>query len=350
MLISSILKNWYLENKRNLPWRTSSNPYYIWVSEVILQQTRVAQGLPYYIRFIETFPTIEALANAPEERLLKIWQGLGYYSRARNMQNGAKFIVENFNGKLPENFNDLLKIKGIGDYTASAIASIAFNLPHAVVDGNVNRVLSRVFGVFEPVNLPDGKKRIAHIADKLMDMEDYGTYNQSVMEFGALQCIPRNPNCTICPLISVCYAYINQKVGELPIKINSTIVKLRYFYYLVIEYDNNVYMRKRGTKDIWKGLFEFPLIETDRKLTLNEVLNSNHWSEILHSVPYTIISTPVNFSHQLSHRKIEVCFIHLKISELPSSITQPFTEISISEIHQLPVSRMIHKYLEKVGW
>jgi A/G-specific adenine glycosylase len=347
MLINSTLKNWYLQNKRDLPWRNSSNPYHIWVSEVILQQTRIMQGLPYYERFIQAFPDVKALALAPQEQLMKLWQGLGYYSRARNLQKGAQFILEKYNGQLPDNYTDLLSISGIGEYTASAITSIAFNLPYAVVDGNVNRVLSRVYGIFEPINQSKGKNKIKQIAAEILDSKNPGLHNQAMMEFGALYCVPNKPDCGICPIANNCYAYLHNKIEELPLKINKPVVQNRYFYYLVVLFHNQVYIRERTEKDIWHGLFEFPLIETKAKISVTELLAQNEFLDLIDLKPYTIIDTPEFFSHKLTHRNIETCFIIIDATGISQNIEKLYSKISLEEIHKYPVSRLIHKFLEK---
>jgi A/G-specific adenine glycosylase len=347
MLISSILKNWYLQNKRDLPWRNTSNPYHIWVSEVILQQTKIIQGLPYYNRFIRVFPDVGSLANAPQEKLLKLWQGLGYYSRALNLQKGAKLVVEKYNGILPADYHQLLSINGIGEYTASAIASIVYNLPIAVVDGNVNRVLARVFGVFDPINQSAGRKKIKQIAAQILDNNNPGMHNQALMDFGALQCVPNNPDCSNCPLSAVCYAFIHHKISELPLKVNNTVVQNRYFYYLVIISQNYIFIRKRIEKDIWHGLFEFPLIETNEKIPVDNLFLLDACTELLGDIPYNIVDAPLFFSHRLSHRNIEACFILLKVKGPLQKLENAYAQIEIHELAKYPVSRLIHKYLEK---
>jgi A/G-specific adenine glycosylase len=346
MSISSTLKTWYLQNKRDLPWRNTCNPYHIWVSEVILQQTRIAQGLPYYEKFIGTFPDIEALAYTPEEKLLKIWQGLGYYSRARNLQKGARLIMDKYHGKLPGNYNDLLSVYGIGDYTASAIASIAFNLPHAVVDGNVSRVISRIYGVFEPINQQDGKRKIQDIANSILDNEEPGIHNQAVMEFGALLCTPLNPGCEVCPLKNSCFAFKNNKVKELPIKSPKMEVQQRYFYYLVIVSDNQVLIKKRSKNDIWRGLYEFPLIESKEKVSIEDFLEGNNFISKFSDTSFIIKDQPVYYLHKLTHRSINTWFVNVNVEKFPDLLYNTCDKVSIEKISDYPVSRLIHKYLE----
>ena len=262
--ISGLLIEWYDENKRNLPWRDTSDPYKIWVSEVILQLTRVAQGLNYYLQFVEQFPTVNALAESSEEDVLKAWQGLGYYSRARNLHQGAKDVVALHKSKLPASYKEIISIKGIGEYTAAAILSIAYNKPFAVVDGNVYRVLSRLFAIDTPIDMSAGKKQFAKLAQNLIDVSNPAKYNQAIMELGALQCTPVQPLCDSCPLQYLCVAKQLNMQSEFPVKSKKVKVRNRYLHYFHIEYEGYTYLNKRIGKDIWKNMYEFPLIETDQ--------------------------------------------------------------------------------------
>ncbi|WP_127018769.1 A/G-specific adenine glycosylase [Flagellimonas beolgyonensis] len=263
MSFSRKILDWYRENKRDLPWRKTRNPYRIWLSEIMLQQTRVAQGLPYYQKFLEAFPTVHDLANAPEEQVLKLWQGLGYYSRARNLHTTAKMVVSDFDGKFPNTYEGLKSLKGVGDYTASAIASFCFDIPEPVVDGNVYRVLARYFGVKLPINETQGAKYFKELAREVMDPKQIGDYNQGIMEFGAVQCAPKNPNCMFCPLSESCVAFQKNLVSNLPVKLNKTKIKNRYFNYLVFLDDSNqTLLEQRKGKGIWQNLYQFPLIES----------------------------------------------------------------------------------------
>ena len=346
MLISSILTDWYLEKKRDLPWRNTENPYYIWVSEVILQQTRVTQGLSYYERFIARFPDVQSLAAADIDDVLKVWQGLGYYSRARNLHTGAKYVVKQFNGLLPPHYESLLQIKGVGEYTAAAIGSIVYNLPVAVVDGNVNRVIARVFGIHDPINSTSGIKRIKEIALKILDKENPALHNQAMMEFGALQCVIRNPECEICPLKKECYALAHQEVSRLPLKIKQTKIRDRYFNYLVILYHNNIVITQRSGKDIWQGLYEFPLIETTQLVTKRNLTGSTEWGSIFGSTSYKIMNIPRPYVHQLTHQKIHACFFMIKVDELPKTLVSSETLLVDREaIRQYPVSKMVENFL-----
>ena len=273
MSFSEKILSWYAIHKRELPWRGSRDAYKIWLSEVILQQTRVAQGTPYYLRFVEAFPTVHDLAGASEEKILKLWQGLGYYSRARNLHAAAKTVVKEYNGKFPETYKGLLKLKGVGDYTASAIASICFNEPEPVVDGNVYRVLARYFGVDKAINSSEGIKYFKKLAREVMDTDKIRDYNQGIMEFGAMQCTPKKPDCMFCPLNESCEALQKGRVQELPVKIGKTKVRQRYFNYMVfLDADGNTLLQQRTGKGIWQNLWEFPLYESDAPIGRNQVV------------------------------------------------------------------------------
>jgi len=268
MVFSSKILAWYHKNKRELPWRNTKNPYKIWLSEIILQQTRIAQGLPYYERFVKEFPTVLELAQAPEQKILKLWQGLGYYSRARNMHTTAKVIVNEYAGNFPQTHKELLKLKGVGDYTASAIVSICFGEAEPVVDGNVYRVLSRYFGIAIPINTSEGIKYFKKMARQVMSFENISDYNQGIMEFGAIQCTPQNPNCDLCVLNSGCKALQTKNISELPVKLKKTKVKKRHFNYLVFRDKNGNTLFEKRTKGIWQNLFQFPLLETEKELDI----------------------------------------------------------------------------------
>ncbi len=313
MTFSKIILSWYATHKRTLPWRSSTDPYKIWLSEIILQQTRVAQGTPYYKAFISNFPKVQDLANAPEEKVLKLWQGLGYYSRARNLHATAKTIATEYNGKFPKTFDELLKLKGIGDYTASAIASICFNAPKAVVDGNVYRVLSRYFGIAIPINGNEGIKYFKNLAHKLMDAKNIRDYNQAIMEFGAIQCTPKKTNCHNCPLQNSCIAFRDQKVHELPVKINKTKIKHRYFNYLVpvsttTNGDAKTILLQRTGKGIWQNLYEFPLIETEKKISITEIQQCFHEALPLASALELYPFNEKEIIHKLSHQHLHTTF------------------------------------------
>lgn len=320
---------WYLQNKRDLPWRNTVNPYRVWLSEIMLQQTRVLQGLPYYLKFLEAYPKVEDLANAHESEILKLWQGLGYYSRARNLHATAKMVSEEMNGIFPNNHKDLLKLKGVGDYTASAIASISFNQPDAVVDGNVYRVLSRFFGISTPINTTAGQKEFKQLAQQLIDKDRPGTFNQAIMEFGARYCVPQNPDCPGCIFNDSCVAFQQKKVAELPVKIKAKPVKKRYFNYLVFLSDNDrTVLQQRTGKGIWHKLYEFPLIETSGEINLSILKTLPQFQNYSEKINIETISLfniqPV--VHKLSHQHLNTRFWIIETLE-ENENTIPISEI-----------------------
>ena len=344
--IHDTLINWFAENRRDLPWRHNPTPYQVWLSEIILQQTRVNQGWDYYLRFVEKWPTVNELANASEEEVLKMWQGLGYYSRARNLHQCAKQIVEQYGGQFPADFEKLKQLKGIGDYTAAAIASIAFNLPHAVVDGNVYRVLSRLFDIDTPININEGQTVFAKIADDLLNREQPGLHNQAMMEFGALQCTPKNPNCLLCPLQAQCLAFANQTVMQRPVKLQKLKVSTRYFNYLVFRIEGNVYLHKRSGNDIWKNLYDFPCIESENPMTVEEVIASEKFQQLIENKSFTIIKTSPTFTHKLTHRTIIAQFIEIKLEEKLLRIeTNDLFLARETDLGNFPIPRLIDLYL-----
>lgn len=305
MSFSQKILHWYSENKRNLPWRNTRDPYKIWLSEVILQQTRVVQGEPYYLKFVENFPTVQDLAEASEERVLKLWQGLGYYSRARNLHATAKTVVLEHGGRFPDSYDELLKLKGVGDYTASAIASICFAEPRAVVDGNVYRVLARHFGVDIPINSTKGIKYFKQLAIEVMDKKMIRDYNQGIMEFGAIQCAPKKPYCLLCPLNESCAALKGNLVQTLPVKENKTKVKRRNFNYLVwLDPNNKTRLRQRKGKGIWQNLWEFPLLESENELNgqeIRDLISENDSFQIF-------LYNETSILHKLSHQHLYTKF------------------------------------------
>ena len=344
--IQNTIINWYEENHRDLPWRHNPTPYQVWLSEVILQQTRVNQGMDYYLRFIEKWPMVSDLAQASEEEVLKMWQGLGYYSRARNLHQCAKQVMEQYGGQFPANFEQLKQLQGIGDYTAAAIASIAFNLSHAVVDGNVYRVLSRLYDIDTPININEGQKLFAQLADELLNREQPGLHNQAMMEFGALHCTPKNPNCLLCPLQAQCLAFANQTVMQRPVKLAKTKVTTRYFNYLVIRINDNIYLHKRSGDDIWKNLYDFPCIESQKPMTVEEVIASNDFTQLIENKPFTIIKTSPILTHKLTHRTIFAQFIEIKLEQKLLQIqTKDLFLAHETELGSFPIPRLIDLYL-----
>ncbi len=345
MVFSSTILSWYAKNKRDLPWRGTTDPYKIWLSEVMLQQTRVAQGMPYYFRFLENFPTIFDLANADEERILKLWQGLGYYSRARNLHQTAKFIAFNRNGVFPDSYNELLKLKGIGDYTASAIASICFKELQPVVDGNVYRVLSRYFGIDTPINSSKGIKLFKQLAREVMDKNEISSYNQGLMEFGAIQCKPQTPDCSNCVLNASCMALSTGRVNELPVKIKNKKAVKRFFNYVVpIDPLGNTLLSQRDSSDIWKKLYEFPLIETAGRVSMNEMEKRIRKSKRISGDFELSIYNEKPVIHKLSHQHLITTFwiVHLQSSLNKST--------PLKKVKEYPLPVLMANFVEEAGF
>lgn len=343
---SKLLIKWYLANKRDLPWRHETDPYKIWLSEIILQQTQVAQGLHYYLRFTEKYPRVGDLAAAPEDEVLKQWQGLGYYSRARNLHSTAKEIVLKHGGAFPKNYADIRSLKGIGDYTAAAITSFAWGLPHAVVDGNVYRLLARLFGLETPIDSVGGKKEFQQLADVLLDCKQAALHNQAVMEFGALYCRPKNPDCANCIFATRCLAYAAGKVHVLPVKAKKTKVRDRYFNYLVlIDKKGRVLLRRREERDIWQGLYEFPLIESDNSLHTQELLKLPHFSSLAGSGGI-IVKHSDPYIHLLSHQRLHARFIVVRVKKVWSP---KLLAVSSEQLHNYAFPRLIEKFINDCG-
>ncbi len=338
---NTIIK-WYNKHQRMLPWRQTKDAYKIWLSEIILQQTRVQQGLPYYQKFIKHFPNVELLANAEEDTVLHLWQGLGYYSRARNMHYSAKAIMEKHHGAFPSNYKEIRSLKGVGDYTAAAIASFAFGLPYVAIDGNVMRVVSRLFGIEEDIQINSTKKNITAIAQQMMGSSDPALFNQSMMEFGALQCTAASPNCLNCPLQEDCFALKNNKVMQLPLKINKTKIRSRYFNYLIIKtQDSAIYIRKRTEKDIWQNLYEFPLVESKSKLSVEELMSQIHQQGICKSTIDISLRTK-EIKHKLTHQLLH---IHFNVIDCDSmNIGENWKLIPVATIDNYPFPEIINKY------
>lgn len=330
MIFSEILIVWYLKNNRELPWRKTKNPYFIWLSEIMLQQTRVAQGMNYYLKFTENYPTVSDLANASETEVLKMWQGLGYYSRARNLHFTAKYITNELNGKFPSTFKEIITLKGIGDYTASAIASICFDEPTAVVDGNVYRVLARYFGIQTPINSSSGIKEFKELAQNLIDKNQPGTFNQAIMDFGAILCKPQNPLCDECPFSESCVALQKNLIKELPVKEKKIKVKNRYFNYLVIKTeDDKTVLTQRNDKGIWQGLYQFPLIETDSTIHKEQLISSKEFTDLFPEETTISLFNPKEIIHKLSHQHLHTHFWIVetasnKNAEIPWELVQNF--------------------------
>lgn len=346
MNYSKTLISWYLQNKRDLPWRHTSDPYFIWLSETILQQTRISQGLDYYIKFVQNYPKIEKLAAAPLDEVLKLWQGLGYYSRVRNLHITAQHIHNQYKGMFPQSYNELLKLKGIGPYTAAAVASIAFDQPVAAIDGNVYRVLSRYFGISLPTDSTQGKKYFTELANKLLDKKEPGVFNQALMEFGALQCIPVNPGCGECPFQSSCAAFEKGIVHKLPVKQKKPKQTNRYFNYLVILKNNYTYIMQRNNKDIWHSLYQFPLIETAKETALPDLMKHKAWNQLFENAgDLTIGNISESYRHILSHQRIYARFIKVLLDENSSFPGIDMKVVPLPEVSIYAVPRLIEKYL-----
>jgi A/G-specific adenine glycosylase len=350
MEITPTLIHWYEANKRDLPWRFTHNPYNIWLSEIILQQTRVDQGMDYYYRFTKRFANIFDLARAGEEEVLKLWQGLGYYSRARNLHQTAKTIANTFNGVFPDSYEGLLQLKGIGPYTAAAIASISFGKAHPVLDGNVARVISRLFAITEPVNQTSGKNKIENILSSLIDITNPGTFNQAMMEFGALHCTPKNPRCVSCPLASICDAHAKGLIGSLPFKSKRVKVKKRFFNYFFIKLQksgqHHIYLHKRTGKDIWQGLYDFPMIESTDSFSVDKLIQTKDWDSLFERNNPHIVSVSQNFKHQLTHRQIIARFYEMEITSELKGTDDKYIVVHEENIHKYPLPRLIDRYLE----
>jgi len=346
--INTLFK-WYDANKRDLPWRNTKNPYIIWLSEVILQQTRVAQGMPYFYKFLEKYPSIHDFAAAPLDEIFSLWQGLGYYSRAKNMHACAQMIIDRHQGSFPNTYKELNQLKGIGPYTAAAIASFAFQEPVAVVDGNVFRILSRYFGISEDISSFKGKKIFDELANKLISADQPDIYNQAIMEFGSLQCKPKNPDCNSCPLRDNCFAYANDLVENLPFKEKKIKIKNRYFIYAVIRCGDQIVIKQRQAGDIWEGLFDFPMIEVDEKPieAKENLLDKN----ILDLLPSRVSLPNYEYKHILTHQRlfasfVEYLFDNERLIELKKwTEAQKFQLIDYNRLETLGKPRLIVKYL-----
>ena len=338
---SSKIIKWYSQHKRELPWRNTKDPYKIWLSEIILQQTQVKQGLPYYQKFIKTFPNVSALANANEEQVLKLWQGLGYYSRARNLHFTAKQIHQA--GFFPKEYKEIITLKGVGEYTAAAIASFAFKLPYAVLDGNVFRLLSRFYGLDTPIDTYKGKREFSEIAQALLVKEEPDTHNQAIMEFGSQMCKPKQPNCNSCPLRNECVAFANKTIHLLPFKIGKVKVKTVFFEYFFFEMKGYTLVNKRADDGIWQNMYEFPLITNEELKSTEEILNYNQFISWVKDVDFSIESIS-EFKHILSHRKINARFWIIRCHNiLPVS---SFQKIKIEKIDKLAIPRLIEKFIQ----
>lgn len=336
---------WYLNNKRDLPWRNTTDPYVIWLSEIILQQTRVEQGMPYFYRFLEKYPDVSSFAAAHEDEILKLWQGLGYYSRGRNMLKTARLVQELHNGRFPDSYNELIKLKGIGEYTAAAIASFAANEAKAVVDGNVYRVLARYLGIYEPINSTGGKKTFQRAADDFLNKKIPGLHNQAMMEFGAMLCKPKNPACGICPVRLGCVAFNANAVATLPVKLKTVKVRERFFNYFLVTNNDTVLMNKRGDKDIWANMFDLPMVETSSLLTLNELLKQPEVLAVFGDDTEATEVSPVH-KHILTHQRLFVRLI--KIKNQPLKTHENWVKINVQNLPELALPKIIFILLKNI--
>lgn len=333
-------------NHRSMPWKGEKNPYKIWLSEIILQQTRVEQGWPYYERFIENYPVVEQLAAAPEEEVFRLWQGLGYYARCKNMLAAAREITRTHKGKFPQTYEGISSLKGVGAYTAAAIASFAFNLPHAVLDGNVYRILARYFGIDTPTDTTAGKKLFMELAAEVLAKDQPATYNQAIMDFGASVCKPQQPLCRSCPLAPHCEAFQKGLVDLVPVKSKKLVIKKRYFHYLLLEHKGQTFIRKRTEKDIWQNLHEFVLLETSAPSNDKELLASSAFKSLLGKHSYKIVDSTAEIKQQLTHQTIHARFIRLSV---PASFSAPegFQRVDKQLLNQYAFPKIIVDYLQR---
>lgn len=328
-----------------MPWKGEKEPYKIWLSEIILQQTRVEQGLDYYHRFIEKFPEIDQLAKAKDNIVFKLWEGLGYYTRCRNLIATARYISNELGGKFPSTYEEIKALKGVGPYTAAAISSFAFNLPYAVVDGNVFRVLARVFGIDKPIDSAEGKKYFTQLAEDLLDKKQPGKYNQAIMDFGAIVCKPASPLCSACVFQKKCVAFLENKEGMLPVKEKKIKIKKRWFYYLVIEYKGEISVQQRNRKDIWNQLYEFPMIEKSGEENIETILKEAEKMGWLPKSKYEIIATSSLYKQQLSHQLIAGQFIKIRLKKNPIANDSRIW-IKTSQLKKFAFPRLINHYLD----
>lgn len=335
MDLSARLISWYQENKRDLPWRNTTDAYIIWLSEIILQQTRVEQGLPYFERFAAHYPTVSHFAAATENEILRLWQGLGYYSRGRNMLKTAKQVVQDYSGIFPTGYDELIKLKGIGEYTAAAISSFSANEAKAVVDGNVYRVLARYYGVDEPINSPKGKKTFQQIADDVLDVSRPALHNQAMMEFGAMLCKPKNPACGICPVHLDCVAFKQNATTSLPVKLKSVKVRKRYFNYVLISDGETILMNKRGDKDIWANMYDLPMIETAEQLPPNDILQLP--DAAVFGSNLTLLSYSGIKKHILTHQQLFIQF--LIIQEKPRKLQPGWFYCDTADLEKMAIPK-----------
>ena len=342
------LMAWFAQSHRPLPWKGEKDPYIIWLSEIILQQTRVEQGLPYFERFRQRYPEVQQLAEAPQDEVMKLWEGLGYYSRARNLHAAAQYITGELDGRFPDTYEGILRLKGVGPYTAAAIASFAFGLPYAVLDGNVFRVLSRFFGIHTPVDTATGKKVFAQLAQELLDTKQPGNYNQAIMDFGATHCTPQSPACSTCPLRSACTALGEGQVGKLPIKSKKIKKRQRFFHYLVIGHQGKALLNKRTEKDIWQNLYEFPLLELPHlSRDEGEIRESQLWKQLVGAEEAVVSHISPPYQQLLTHQKIVASFWEVSLSPQAALNSGPFLAVDRKNLSTFAFPKIISQYLNQ---
>jgi len=350
MNFSKLLIDWYSEYKRPLAWRETKDAYKIWLSEIIMQQTRIEQGTSYYLKFIEHYPTVNHLAKASEEEVLFHWQGLGYYSRARNLHATAKFISEQLNGVFPNTFSEIVKLKGVGDYTASAIASFAFDEPHPTIDGNVQRVLSRVFGLYEAINTGASKKELSAIANKIIDKKQAATFNQAMMDFGSIHCKAQNPLCDVCPFKKDCYAFGESKINELPVKKKALVKQDRFMYYILPIFSESekkyTFINQRNQKDIWSKLYDFPLVENNERITYEDLEReiSKLFSVEINEKNLKFFEK--EYKHILSHRTLYVKFYSLELDFDKAKQINNYQKVELTKLLEFPFPKLIHLFFD----
>ncbi len=344
------LLRWHSTHHRPLPWKGEKDPYLIWLSEVILQQTRVEQGLPYFEKFKEKYPTVTDLANAAEDEVMKQWEGLGYYSRARHLHAAAKYIARELSGIFPRTYEGIRALKGVGDYTAAAVASFAYGLPHAAVDGNVYRVLSRYFGIEFPVDTTAGKKQFAKLAQEVLDESQPGEYNQAIMDFGASQCVPAAPECSGCPIVVFCEAKKNNMVDRLPVKSKRIKRKQRFFNYLVLNRGPHFFIKKRTEQDIWRNLYDFPLIETPHlPLAKEKIFKHEKWKAWMGDNEWQLRDASPPYVQELTHQKITALFFQVEVFNSFAAAPSQWINVKRDELSTFAFPRIIDRYLnEKV--
>ena len=346
-VFTHVLTQWGKQNRRSLPWVGQRDPYRVWLSEVILQQTRVEQGLPYYQAFTERFPNVHLLAAAPEDQVFKTWEGLGYYSRARNLIRTARVVYYEYGGIFPSTYEGLRALPGVGEYTAAAIASFCFDLPCAVLDGNVYRVLARYFGIGHPTQTAAGKKAFRIQADAVLNPSSPGAWNQAIMDFGSVQCKPKNPLCSQCPLAEHCIAYQQDRIAELPHKKPKSERRTRYFHYFVLENEGSQWVRKREGKDIWADLYEFPLVETTSRLDPGELMAEKDVQSMLGKGTWEVQEVSPWYRQALSHQDIQACFVKISSSGGKLDKIQGWQAAGPDQIRTLAFPRIIARYLNE---